>query len=98
MDHQIAFTGVDNAAFMSNYLLTARLDLRYRFLRNNYLTLSGNYARDFVSFSNFYGGRNIYGAGLEYAYDSIIGPIKGSIHWSNLYKKVGFYVSVGFDF
>lgn len=98
LDQQIAFAGVDNAAFMSNYLLTARLDLRYRFLRNNYLTLSGNYARDFVSFSNFYGGRNIYGAGLEYAYDSIIGPIKGSIHWSNLYKKVGFYLSIGFDF
>ena len=98
LDHQIPFMGVDNAAFTRNYLVTARLDLRYRFLRNNYFTLSGNYARDFVSFKQFSEGRNIYGVGLEYAYDSIIGPIKGHIHWSNLYKRVGFYVSIGFDF
>ena len=98
LDQQIAFMGVDNAAFTRNYLVTARLDLRYRFLRNNYFTLTGNYARDFVSFKQFSEGRNLYGVGLEYAYDSIIGPIKGNIHWSNLYKKVGFYISIGFDF
>ena len=98
LDHQVAFIGVDNAAFTRNYLVSARMDFRYRFLRNNYFTLSGNYARDFVSFKQFSDGRNLYGVGLEYAYDSIIGPIKGNIHWSNLYKKVGFYVSIGFDF
>ena len=39
-----------------------------------------------------------FGAGLEYSYNSILGPIKADIHWSDIDRKVGFYLSLGLDF
>ena len=43
-------------------------------------------------------GLGYFGAGLEYAYDTIFGPLKANIHWSNMTNKVGFYISAGYNF
>ena len=39
-----------------------------------------------------------YGLALEYAYRSIIGPIRANVHWSDLNNSVGFYLGIGLDF
>ena len=57
-----------------------------------------NYARDCDQFIHYMDGLGYIGAGLEYAYDTIFGPIKANVHWSNLTHKAGFYISAGFDF
>ena len=98
VDHQMPFIGLSNAAFRRNDLVVLRTDLRYQFLRNNYITAAVNYARDFYSFQQFETGENSWGCGLGYAYDSIVGPIKAVVHWSSMTRKVGAYLSVGFDF
>ena len=98
VDHQIAFVGINNAVYRQNYLMTARTDLRWNFLKNQYATLTGSYAYDFEDFTRFVNGRHVWGVGLEYAYDSIVGPIRANLHWNSLTKKPGFYVSVGYDF
>ena len=98
VDQQISFIGVNNAAFMRNCLGVARLDARFKLLKNNYLTGIFNYARDFNSFATIGDGMNVYGAGIEYAYNSIAGPLRANIHWSSMTRKVGFYISLGFDF
>ena len=36
--------------------------------------------------------------GVQYAYNSIIGPLKANVNWSTLTHKVGLYLGVGFDF
>ena len=38
-----------------------------------------------------------YGAALELGYDSVVGPVKANVHWSD-FIGLGAYVSVGFDF
>lgn len=98
VDHQIPFLGIDNAAFRRNYLVMARMDARYRFGNNHYVTATFNYERDFYNFNQFEDGENIYGFGLGYAYNTIVGPLKAILSWSTLTKKVGFYVALGFDF
>ncbi|MBQ9193768.1 MAG: patatin-like phospholipase family protein [Bacteroidales bacterium] len=98
VDHQMPFIGIANAAFRRNNLVVLRADLRYQFLKNNYLTAVFNYSRDFYSFRKFETGENLYGAGLGYAYDSIVGPLKAQVFWSSLTRRVGAYVSLGFDF
>jgi NTE family protein len=98
VDHQMPFIGLSNAAFRRNNLVVLRTDFRYQFLKNNYITASVNYARDFYSFQQFETGENSWGCGLGYAYDTIVGPIKAVVHWSTLTRKVGAYLSVGFDF
>ena len=96
--HQLPFIGISNAAFRRNNVVVLRADLRFRFLQNNYLTAAFNYSRDFYSFKKFETGQNLYGAGLGYAYDSVVGPLKAQVFWSSLTRKVGAYLSVGFDF
>ena len=98
VDHQIPFLGIDNAAFRRNYLVMARMDARYRFGNNHYVTATFNYERDFYNFNQFEDGENIYGFGLGYAYNTIVGPLKANLTWSTLTRKVGFYMALGFDF
>ncbi|MBR1705389.1 MAG: patatin-like phospholipase family protein [Bacteroidales bacterium] len=98
VDHQIPFIGIDNAAFRRNCLIDTRMDLRFEVARNNYLTGTFNYARDFYNFSQYELGEDVFGCGLGYAYDSIVGPLKGQVYWSSLTHHVGVYLSLGFDF
>ncbi len=98
VDHQIPFMGIDNAAFRRNYMIVARMDARVRLGINHYVTGMFNYERDFYNFNQFEEGENVYGFGLSYAYNTVVGPLKANLSWSTLTKKVGFYVALGFDF
>ena len=98
VDHQLPFIGINNAAFRRNNLVVLRTDFRYEFLRNNYITAAFNYSRDFYSFRQFETGVDLFGCGLGYAYDTVVGPLKAIVHWSSMTHKVGAYLSLGFDF
>ena len=98
VDQQLPFIGVTNLWAMKNILTMAGVDLRFRLVKNHYLTGIVNYARDSDDFQSYMKGLGYFGAGIEYAYDTIFGPLKANIHWSNMTKKVGFYVSAGYNF
>ena len=98
VDQQIPFIGITNLSAMKNVLTVFGLDMRLRLARNHYLTGIVNYARDANSFKEYGEGLGYFGAGVEYAFDTIFGPIKGNIHWSNITNKVGVYLSAGYNF
>ena len=101
LDQQMAFIGINHAAAAENFLTIARTDLRFRLTRNNYLSAIANYAvgfKDLDDISNFNRQHGTLGFGLQYSYDSIVGPIGFNIHWSDYNKKVGVYLNLGFDF
>ena len=98
VDHQLPFIGINNAAFRRNYLVVVRSDFRYRLAANHYVAAMVNYSRDFYSFNQFETGEDIWGVGLGYAYDTIVGPFKAILHWSTMTRTLGAYLSLGFDF
>ena len=98
VDQQIPFMGITNLSAMKSILTVYGLDLRFRLARNHYLTGVINYARDCDNFRDYTKGLGYFGAGVEYAFDTIFGPIKGNVHWSNMTKKAGVYLSAGFNF
>ncbi len=98
VDQQIPFVGITNLAAMKNILTVYRMDLRFRLAKNHYLTGIVNYARDCDTFRGYTEGLGYFGAGAEYSFDTIFGPISANIHWSNLTNKVGVYLSGGFNF
>ena len=98
VDQQLPFIGVTNLHAMKNLLTMARMDFRFRLMRNHYLTGIVNYVRDGDSFKDYLVGLGYFGAGLEYAFDTIFGPLKANVHWSNMTNKVGFYISAGYNF
>ena len=98
VDQQIPFIGVTNLSAMKNILTVFRTDYRFRLMKNHYVTAIFNYARDCDDFMSYVEGLGYFGAGLEYAYDTIFGPFKANVHWSNLSKTVGVYLSAGYNF
>ena len=100
LEQQMPFIGVNNAAAMGRTLGIARADFRIMASRNNYLTAIYNYAVSARSFEEAFKWHvlDYHGFGLQYTYNSIIGPLSFNVHWSDYTDKVGAYVSLGFDF
>lgn len=101
LDQQIPFMGINYAAAMANFLAVARSDFRFKLFKNNYLTASCNYAvtvadlKDFGDMNEAYG---VFGAGLKYSYNSIIGPVELDFHWASSRSKLGMYLNIGLYF
>lgn len=101
LDQQLPFIGVNDIFAADNMLMILRSDFRFKLFKNNYISAIVNVADTFPQFKdiiNFNNSIGYVGAGLEYAYDSIIGPIKADLHWSSVNKKIGIYLSIGYDF
>ena len=98
VDQQIPFIGVTNLWAMKNMMTILGMDFRFKVHRNHYITGIVNYVRDCDRFSAYFDGQGYFGAGIEYAYDSIFGPLKANVHWSDMTGKVGFYISAGYNF
>jgi NTE family protein len=98
VDQQIPFVGVNNLHAMKNIMTLGRMDFRFTVARNHYVTGILNYVRDGDDFEDYLHGDGYFGAGLEYAFDTIFGPFKANVHWSDMTHKVGFYISAGYNF
>lgn len=98
VDQQIPFLGVTNLSAMKNMLTIYRADLRFTLAKNHYLTGTVNYARDCDELRNYAAGPGYFGAALEYSFDTIFGPLSANVHWSDITRKVGFYLSAGYSF
>ena len=101
-EQQMPFIGITNSAVMAKLLGIGRADLRIKLFPNNYLTAIYNYAMTANRFEDFENWKkkviDYHGMGLQYTYNSIIGPLCFNVHWSDYTRKVGAYVSIGFDF
>jgi len=98
VDQQVPFIGVTNLVAMENIMTLFRTDFRFRVARNHYVTGTINYVRDSETFRQYDQGLGNFGAGIEYSYDTIFGPISANVHWSDFTGKVGMYLSAGFNF
>ena len=94
---QIPFMGINNAVIRRKNIGVGRLDLRYRAGKNHYITLTGNASWDFKDWL-ISSGELLWGVGGGYAYNTIVGPLKFNLHYSNLTGGLGAYFSVGFNF
>lgn len=98
IDQQIPFIGVSNLSAMKNILTVFRTDLRYKIANNHYVTGIINYARDCDYLKDYAVGPGYFGAGIEYSFDTIFGPLTANLNWSNINKAVGLYISAGYNF
>ena len=103
LDQQIPFIGINTAMMMQRMLAVGGVDLRFQLAPKHYLTAMGQYLRqsdtvqDFIDFKES-PATNALGVGLEYAYNTLVGPIRADLHWSSLSRSVGLYISIGLDF
>ncbi len=98
LPQQIPFVGIRNLEQFQNAIIGARLDFRVRLWQKNFVSLKGNYAKQSNSFFDLLEGGNIWGIGLGYSYNTVIGPIELLIDYSNFHRKAGFYFNLGYYF
>ncbi|MGL5682324.1 MAG: patatin-like phospholipase family protein [Marinifilaceae bacterium] len=98
MPQQLPFIGIHNLELFDNSVVTLQANFRYRLGRNHYLFLMGNYAKQQDNFFKILQGNDIWGGGVKYAYNSLIGPVAIMFDMSNWNKKLGVYFNLGYYF
>ena len=97
-ERQLPFFGFSTAYKRATPLsLSVQLDLRYCFLRKNYITVRGGMLKEGYVLDDVIKVFPYWAAGTEYARQTMVGPLKVAVQWNNIYG-VNLYASIGFDF
>ena len=97
-DQQLPFSGFGHCHIMDKNVLVAGFRLQQRLFKEHYIMVKGHVAEQNNKLENIFDGKPIWGAQLGYAYNSIVGPLGGSLSWSNITKQVSLYINLGFEF
>ena len=97
-ERQIPFFGFAQGFRTSDRLtVVPQLDLRYRFLRKNFVTARGGIFKRSYDFRDLWNVYPVWAAGVEYARQTIVGPLRVAFQWCNTLSFTA-YASIGFNF
>ena len=98
VERQIPFFGFANG-FRSSDLFTVvpQLDLRYRFLRKNFVTARAGMFKRGGSIEDLLYVDSVWAFGGEYSRQTIVGPLRFAVQWCGITGLTA-YASIGFDF
>lgn len=99
IDQQIPLVGTVNMHNMRNQLFVTNLDFRFKLPKDFYLSARAGYANDGDKLGDLITDMapSAFGFELQGGYDSVAGPLKLSLLWSNI-SSWGVAFSLGFDF
>ncbi len=89
------FVGTNDLIPLHKYAAIARLDARVRLVGKHYISLQGNVATHTTSLEQPVELTYIYGGGLSYIFNSLLGPIEVSLFTSDYRSKLGGFISLG---
>ena len=100
LEQQVPFIGINYATPLKAKMLKLDINFRLHLTKNNWLSVKGGLIKHSQAFDSdlLWTGESIGGIGVEYAYNTIMGPLKFNVHYSNLTERVGAYISFGYDF
>ena len=95
---QLPFSGFGHCHVMDTKLLVAGFKVQQRLYKEHYLMVKGHVAEQNDKLEDIFDGKPIWGTQLAYYYNSLFGPLGGSLSWSNFTKQVSIYINLGFEF
>ena len=95
---QLPFSGFGHCHLIDSKLLVAGLRLQQRLFKEHYLMVKGHVAMHDEKLDELFDNKPIWGAQVAYYYNSIVGPLGGSLGWSDLTKQVSIYINLGYEF
>ena len=98
--HQIPFLGFNGSYLARDKVVTMGLDFRVNPVAELFVSLKGAILKDGDGFDTLLDNSNpLYlGAAFEVGYNTIIGPVKANVHWSDFTNEVQAYFSIGYNF
>lgn len=109
-EHQLPFIGSNHTTKTYNNVGIVRLDIRYHIHKRHYVTAMVNVMRSATHFdyfmnirkkasniySNLHDDINMTGAGIQYTFDTKLGPFSLSFSSIN-FKNLDIYLNIGFE-
>lgn len=96
----IPFFGYEFGELGADGFLRSGLTIRYEFVKKNYISLAGNYARvddDIINDGNIF-DNTLSGYMAGYGLETFLGPVEVHYAWSPDHKEGYWYFNVGFWF
>ena len=97
LDHHIPFYGIGNVEYYHRLFSSFMLVSRYKIANRHYASLIGNAAAWGKEWDEIFDDV-LYGFGLSYSYDSVLGPISLTFANSNFAKKLSVILNIGYMF
>ena len=99
VEDQMPFFGFDHVYMLGDLVINAVTELRFNPLRNLYFSALGGVILTDDEVLDLLKNPlpDVFAFGAEAAYDTIVGPIRLGVHWSNAFHW-GAHISLGFDF
>ena len=100
LENQVPYIGFSTGyKLCDQFMALASLDVNYRFLTKNYVTLQGAFLMSAPTLKDFTLVRSYseFAVGLQYGRKTLAGPLKVGAHWDNR-NGFGMNISFGFDF
>lgn len=95
---QLPFAGFGHCHVIDSKVLVGGLKVQQRFFKEHYIVVKGQVAEMNSKLGHIFDNEPIWGVQLAYSYNSILGPLGGSLSWSNFTHQVYPYINLGFEF
>ena len=95
---QMPFIGFHSLEEVQNTIFIGQFTARMRLWKNQYVSFKLNYANHTPTAFDFHKSTSLWGGGISYSYNSVVGPIELLVDMSNKYRKPGVYLSFGYYF
>ena len=97
-EQQMPFAGVGNVEPIKNVFASLSLKSQLRLTENNYAMVRVSAGQHSDKFDEIFNNKMLFGVEADYYYRTILGPVGGSLGWSNRTKCLNVYVNLGFEF
>ena len=98
IDQQLPFAGVGNIELQWDKFIAAQIQAQYAVTKNNFILYRFSVAQDGDTYREVLKSKTMLGSSLSYYYNAPVGPIGMSLGYSNVTKKVYFYLNLGYVF
>ena len=95
---QLPFAGVGYLEYADPFFVAIQLQAQQRVGANGYLLLRGAAAQQAEKMRHLLDSSTLIGSSLSYYYNTVFGPVGGSVGYSNKTKEPYFYINLGYVF
>lgn len=98
VEQQMPMVGMGNMEYADHHFIGWQLQARQRIGKNHYVRLMAAYAQQAPEIRNIMQTKPLIGGLLAYDYNSMFGPLGGSLGYNSRTKSLDIYINLGYTF
>ena len=98
VEQQMPFAGFGCMEYVDRHFVAAQLQMQQRFGTNHYVLFRFAGAQHADDMKHLLDRHTLLGAQLAYYYNTMFGPVGGTVGYSNRTKEPYFYLNIGYEF